>query len=559
MLTVRLEPPRQRPAISRRSDPPTPGHPGRRAGRDALCWGWGGLLAALIAAGCGATPGPPANTLIYGRGGDANTLDPIHTDIGEAVKVLVNIYDTLVTYDDETLDLVPALATRWESAEDGLVWTFTLRDDVRFHDGTPLDAQAVVFSLERLIRDAHPDVHDAARPYAPSYRVIQQVRALGTHVVQLQLSSRSAVLLKNLAMFPASIVSPTAVRKYGKLFGQHPVGTGPFRLESWQRDEELVLAAFDDHWRGRPRVERVVFVPIPENAVRAARLRRGEIHIADNLPSSELERLAETRGIVLQSQPGMNVAYLTMQVEKPPLDQRAVRQAIAQAIDKRALVEVAYGGRAQPAVTLVPPTMWGHHDGLEDWPYDPAAARRLLAQAATEGGWSLPLRLQLLVMDQPRPYLQQPLQTAALIKDSLAPLGIEVEIVLSDLNRHFERLMRGEHQLGLAGWSSDNADPDNFLYTLLDEDHIAEIGNNLSRYRHPEVHRLLLAAQVELREEVRRQMYLQAQELIHQDVPVVPLAHTEVRIAQQARLRGYRLHPSSLVRLRLAYFAEPAP
>ncbi|MCA9202643.1 MAG: hypothetical protein KDA59_06350, partial [Planctomycetales bacterium] len=157
-----------------------------------------------------------------------------------------------------------------------------------------------------------------------------------------------------------------------------------------------------------------------------------------------------------------------------------------------------------------------------------------------------------------RPYMQEPLQTASFIKDALAAIGIEVEIQTKPVNQHFDHLMSGGHELGLAGWSSDNNDPDNFLYSLLDSDNIGEHGNNLSRYNNPEVHRLLLAAQSELDDAARLKMYLQAQELIFADAPVVPLVHTQVRIAQRDVLKGYLLHPSNLVRLRLARI-EAAP
>jgi peptide/nickel transport system substrate-binding protein len=514
------------------------------------------IIACLLwLAGCGRVAAPK-NTLIYGRGEDANTLDPINTDIGEAVKVIVNVYDTLVTYDDQTLDLVPGLATDWHHTDDGLTWTFHLRDHVLFHDGTPLNAEAVEFSFQRLIRDDHPHVYDPARPYKPNYQMIRDVSATGRLEVVFQLDSPSAVFLQNLAMFPASIVSPEAVKQRGKGFATNPIGTGPFRFVRWQRGQQLVLAAFDDHWRGRPAVEHIVFLAVSESATRIDQLRRGEIHIADDLPPGELDALAKLPGIVTQQQLGMNVGYLTMQMEKPPLDNLKVRQAIWHAIDKQKLIQVAYSGYAQPAVTMVPPTMWGHHAGIEDRPHDPVLAHKLLNEAAVESEFSLPLKLKLAVMSQPRPYMQQPLQTAAFIKDALAAAGIEITVEPRHVNQHFAHLMAGRHELGLAGWSSDNNDPDNFLYSLLDEDNIGEHGNNLSRYRNHEVHQLLLAAQRELDSDRRLPMYERAQELIFADAPVVPLVHTTVRIAQSARLKGYRLHPSSMVWLRGAYFED---
>jgi len=195
-----------------------------------------GLVVVSFACGCGgradpgggnssgggsgtAGAGGAAKTLIYGRGGDANTLDPINTDIGEAVKVIVNLFDTLVQYDQEKLDLVPGLAEKWEHSEDGLTWTFHLRSGAKFHDGTPVDADAVVYSFDRMLQEKHPDVYDPARPYQPHYLMIDKVAAQDPSTVVFTLKHPSAVFLNNLAMFCASIVSPTSVKKQGKQFG----------------------------------------------------------------------------------------------------------------------------------------------------------------------------------------------------------------------------------------------------------------------------------------------------------------------------------------------------
>jgi len=511
------------------------------------------------AAGCGRIE-QPRDTLVYARGGDSDQLDPIHTDIGESVKPIVNIFDTLITYDDHTIDRVPGLATSWETSDDGLRWTFHLREGVRFHDGTPFDAEAVVFNFERLIQDDHPDVHSSMIPYRPDYQDIVAVRALDPHTVEFELARPSAVFEANLAMFPASIVSPTAVRQQGKRFGTHPVGTGPFRFSHWTRDQELVLEANDDYWRGKPSLRRIVFVPILESAVAARQLERGVVHMVDHLPPADLATMSHVPGVTVQEATGMNVAYLSMQNDKPPLDHPKVRQAIAHAIDKQRLIDVAYSGRAEPAVNPVPESMWGWHDGIEDRAFDIERAKELLAEAQAERGFELPLKLDLFVMGSARPYMQQPLETAVFIKESLREIGIEARIVVNEISQHFQRLSRGEHQLALAGWSSDNADPDNFLYALLDSDNINDSGgNNISRYRNPEVHQLLLAGKQELDHDRRAAIYRQAQELIFADAPLVPLVHTKIAVAERSRVKDYVLHPTSLVRLRNVKLTDDPP
>ncbi len=520
-----------------------------------------GLLLCLVL-GCGGNKGggtaAQQATVIYAQAEDPKTLDPINTDIAEAVHVLTNLFDTLVTCDETTTEIVPALAERWETSADGLTWTFHLRTGVVFHDDTPCDASAVKESLDRLILKEHPLVFDPVRPYQASFQVIEKVDVTDPQTVVLTLRNPSAVLLANLAMFPASIISPTAAKKYGKDFAEHPVGTGPFQIRKWDRDQRLVLSRFDKHWRGAAASENVIFVPVKENATRVQRLRRGEIHLADGLTPIEYDSLSKEQGISVQEIPGMNVAYLTMQSTKAPLDDLRVREAIWHAIDKRQLNKVVYSDHAVPAVSMVPPPMWGYNDKLQDRSFDVTIAKQKLAEYAAEKGLTLPLKLQLSVMSQARAYMPDPKSMAGFMKDSMREVGIELEIVFRDVNQHFEALMKGEHQLGLAGWNSDNSDPDNFLYTLLDSANINDQGNNLSRYRSAEFDELMRQGQKEMDLNKRLEIYLAAQEQVFKDAPVVPLVHTKLRVALSSRLAGYQLHTTGLVRLRKAHLEGAA-
>jgi peptide/nickel transport system substrate-binding protein len=512
------------------------------------------VLVGLMGGGCspGTTQNSQRKTLIYSRGTDAITMDPIHADVGDTVKVFVNLYDTLVGYDDVTTDLVPSLATSWKTSDDGKEWTFQLREGVKFHDGTTLDSEAIVFSFERLIQPDHPHgQYEKAVPYRSSYANIEKVEAMGPLEVKFTLKEPSAIFLKNLAMFPASIVSPAAVVKQGAKYRENPAGTGPFKLSKWQQKQSVALAAFDDHWRGRPKIDFAVFLAVSESSTRVDQLKRGEAHIADELPPAELDALAKLPEIEIQEQVGMNVAYLAMQTSKPPLDNKKVRQAIALAIDKPELVRICYGGHAEPAVTIVPRAMWGAHLELEDRKVDVDAAKKLLAEGLEEAGVQAPLKITLSAMSQPRPYMQRPIDTATFIKDSLAKIGVVVAVETRDVNQHFQYVQEGKHQLCLAGWSSDNTDPDNFIYSLLDSDNIV-VGNNLSHWKNERAHELTLAAQRELDDAKRLAMYHEIQEICFDEAPVVPLVHTVVRSAQRKSVTGYKLHPTNLIRLRLA-------
>ncbi|WP_425617874.1 ABC transporter substrate-binding protein [Anatilimnocola sp. NA78] len=505
------------------------------------------LLGALLGSGC-SRPTSSGETLIYAQASDPKTLDPVNTDIAESVHVITNVFDTLVTYDDLKAELVPSLAEKWTVSEDGKVWTFTLRDGVLFHDGTKLDSAAVKTTFDRLIADKHPLLYDSARPYQSSYTAIERIETPDPLTVVFHLKSPSAIFLTNLAMFPASIVSPAALKAKGKEFADSPVGTGPFKVIKWNRDQQLVLQSFDKHWRGAPEIKNLVIVPVKDNTTRIQRLLRGEVHLVDSLAPQDFDAVKKTPLVVLE-QTGMNVSYLTMQMEKPPLNLLKVRQAIGLAIDKKTLMKVGFDGHAEPAVSMVPPGMWGHDTSLVDHEFNVAKAKQLMQEAADEAGFKLPVSLNLSVMSQARPYLPQPTSMAGFLKDSLREIGIEVTVTGRDVNEHFAHLMAGRHELGLAGWSSDNADPDNFLYQLLDPDNISENGNNLSRFRDQRFHELLLAGQTEMDLAKRLPLYHEAQAIVLREVPVVPLAHTQLRAVHDPRLTGFNLHPTGLIRL----------
>jgi peptide/nickel transport system substrate-binding protein len=511
------------------------------------------LACALGGVGCSSASNSIGQaTLVYSREGEADVLDPIQTEVGETVKVVVNLFEPLVTYAEKSMEVVPCLATRWSMSDDGLAWTFELREGVRFHDGTLLNAEAVVFSFERLIRDNHPHAYTEVKPFVATYRVIDRVEADGPHRVVFHLKHPDAVFLHNMCMFAASIVSPTAVKESKADFGAQPVGTGPFRFGRWQRGVQLELLAFDDYWDGKPLLDRVIFVPGKESEIRARQMRRGEAHLADNLPPQIVDDLASAPNLSVQDQVGMNVGYISIQTEHPPLDDVRVRRAICHAIDKRRLIEEVYHGHAEPAVSMLPPSMWAHHGELEDYEYDPEQAKRLLAEA----GVALPLKLSLFAMQTARPYMQQPTETAVFLKDQLARVGIELEIVTQENNVHFQRLNRGEHDLGLVGWSSDVNDPDNFLYQLLDPDNAHDHGNNNSRYRNARVHELLMAAKRQFDRPRREALYREVQEITLHDAPTVPLVHTSMRVVMNERVQDYYLHPASLERLRWTSLAK---
>lgn len=495
-------------------------------------------------------------TFAFGRGADAVSLDPADVTDGESVKVVTNVFDGLVVYEPGTTRVQPCLATSWTTSEDGLTWTFELREGVTFHDGTPLDAAAVAFSFERQRDPAHPFHQGEFVYWHDQFSFVTKVEVAGPRTVVFRLDRPFVPFLTSLAMFTASIVSPAAfeqARAAGKDPAHHPVGTGPFRFVEWRRGEAVVLEAFDGHWAGRPHLDRLVFRVVPDNNTRLALLRKGELQAMDGVNLADVAQVVAEAGVRVLGQPGMNVAYLALNCQKAPFTDARVRRAVALALDRERIARSLYYGLATPARNPMPPTVWGHADGVAIPAPDREAAKALLAEA----GFAQGLDTELWTMTNPRPYMPQPDKLAQYVKAALAQVGIRVTIVPKEWASYLQEVQGGEHPMCFLGWTGDTGDPDNFLYVLLDRENTKKgSASNYSFYTGEAVHEALVAARVERDPAARAALYAKAQEQIAADVPMVPLVHTTQIALLGPKVRGYRLYPTGDVRLRGTWLAE---
>ncbi|GAB6933419.1 ABC transporter substrate-binding protein [Calditerricola satsumensis] len=521
------------------------------------------LALATALAGCGAretaapnqsqpatTDGGSGNaggdkTLVFGRGSDAVGLDPANVTDGESIRVTHQIFDTLVQYNEEDTTVKPALATEWNVSEDGKVWTFKLREGVKFHDGTDFNADAVVFNFQRWMDKNHPYHHGDFEYYGYMFGgfpgIIQKVEKTGPYEVKITLKEPNAPFLQTLAMPAFAIASPAAIKKYGKDFFKNPVGTGPFIFKEWKKDDRIVLERNDNYWGEKAKIKTLIFRVIPDNAARFLELQAGTIDIMDGLNPEDVPNVKNNPDLQLILRPSMNVGYLAMNMDKKPFDNPKVRQAINHAINKQALIDAFYGGLAKPAKNPLPPTLWGYNDEIQDYEYNPEKAKALLAEAGYPNGF----KTTLWAMPNPRPYMPQPQQIAQAIAADLAKVGIEAKIVSYEWGTYLEKTKNGEHDMALLGWTGDNGDPDNFLYVLLDKDNAVKgSAGNISFYRSDELHALLIQAQRETDQKKREELYKKAQEIIHRDAPWVPLAHATPPLAARAYVKNYVPHPT---------------
>jgi peptide/nickel transport system substrate-binding protein len=515
--------------------------------------------------GAAVAPGPVAQrggTLIFGRGGDTVGLDPAYESDGNSFLVCDNIFETLVDYADETTEPVPGLAESWEISPDGLTYTFHLRPHVFFHDRTELDANAVVFSIGRMMKepqvkwDGQGYVFPAAKRVSEYWRnmkmddIVAGLEAQGKSTVVIRLRRPEAPFLANLGMNFCAIISPKAYLAGPGDFAANPVGTGPFRFIEWQRGREIVLTRHDSYWdkSGGPYLDKVVFTVVPGNALRFAELKAGRIHICQFPDPGDLAAAEADSKLQVPRQAGLNLGYLGFNFTKPLWQDRRLRSAVAHAINRPAIVAGVYGKLGQVAQTVLPSHMWGYHPGLPGYQYDPDLARRELAEAGYPEGRGLP-EISLWSMSTPRPYNPDGLKVGLAMAEDLQKVGFKVNITSYDWGVYLERQQEQPPDMDLfqLGWNGDNGDPDNFLSVPFDGLASPTVRN---QWKNDKYHELMVQGRQTVDREGRSEIYRQAQKMILDEVVVVPVAQAMVAWPMVREVMGFRLHPTGSVRLK---------
>mgnify|MGYP001443607265 CR=1 FL=1 len=490
--------------------------------------------------------------LVYARGGDSESLDPGSTSDGESSRVTQQVLETLLTFEAESFELEPGLARDWEVSDDGLTYTFYLQEGVKFHDGTDFNAEAVKINFDRFADPEHEyafaDDGYVYFMYGAMFgghkgdegHVVDEVVVVDDYTVEFRLNKPLGFFLQNMGMSYFAITSPAALEEYGPTINENPVGTGPFKFVSWTKDESIILEKNEDYWKeGLPKVDKVIFEVIPDNAARLIALRSGDIDIMDGLNPDDAAGVEADDDLILYTRAENNFGYIGFNVQKEPLDNELLRQAISHAIDREAIVDALYAGYGTVAKNPLPPSYLGYNDDVEGYQYDVEKAKELLAEAGYADG----LEIDLWTMPVARPYMPDPETTAEIIQNNLAEIGITVNIVREEWAPYLEKTAAGEHQIYMLGWSGTNGDPDYFLSSLLHGDLVGD--SNREFYANDEVDKLLNEAKVEIDQEKRAEMYKEAQAIIAEDVPMVPLVHSTPVLASSSKVKNYVPHPST--------------
>lgn len=446
---------------------------------------------------------------------NATTLDPARASDRQSAMFINNIYEGLVRYKPNSTTLEPALATKWEVKEQGKVWIFSLREGVKFHDNTPFNAEAVKFSVERVMADK-------AAPYGEMvFGMVERVEVLDDYNIKFVLKYPYAPFIHNLAMpWAAPIVSPTAVKNFGADFAGYPVGTGPFKLAKGKQDDTLVLTANEQYWQQPPKIKRIVLQVVPDAEKRYQMLAQGEGDMAIDLTHRQVAQ-AKAANLTVVAGDNLSISYMGFYNNKPPFNNGRLRRAMVMAVDREKLVEKLYGGTVPVAENYLPPNVAAYSKELNQYPYNPQLAKELLAQ----NGYPQGMTVTLICYQEERPYnLAGGQALAAELQRQLAQVGITLKIKSYRWEEYKEALKKQEGHCFLYGWIGDNGDADKFLYPLLTSPQI-EQGLNLAHYKNAQVDRLLASAQQTTDEQLRQQLYYHTQQIILQEAPWLLLSY----------------------------------
>ncbi|MGQ9593169.1 MAG: ABC transporter substrate-binding protein [Anaerolineae bacterium] len=476
------------------------------------------------------------------------TLDPALAGDLDSAQFITKVFAGLVSL-DEDLEVQPDLAEGWEVSADGRVYTFHLRKDARFHDGRPITADDVRYSLERAcdpatgspVAEAYlADIVGVREKLKGQADTIRGLEVLDSHTLRLTIDAPKAYFLSKLTYSTAFIVDRTQVETDPDWL-QHPNGSGPFRLQEWT-DDRIVLEPNPNYPGPRPDVGKVAFYTALQG-VPVTMYENGELD-AVPVEGDQLERVLDPANPLhreLQTVPLLDTFYVGLNVRRPPFDDVQVRRAFAMALNREGIVQVVLKGQAQVARGILPPGMPGYHPDLEGIPYDPEGARALLAQSRYGGPEGLP-SITLTTGGS-----GQMGQVLAEMWGEALGVDVQVEVPVRGVGAEWSE---GRLQMVLLGWIADYPDPENFLDLLFH----GQSPQNHTGYSNPEVDRLLEAARAEPDPEKRFALYREAEEILVADAPWIPLYHDTAHLLVKPYVEGLRMTPQGLYDLREVRF-----
>ena len=466
----------------------------------------------------GGTAGGYKNTLTWAQGADVTSLDPHQGKETPAVQVNTQIFDTLVTVDPETNEVVPQIAESWEQTDDQ-TYVFKIREGIKFHDGSDLTAEDVKFSLDRARNSA-----------AVSYIVnfIEEVTVDDDHTVTVKTTAPYAPTLRNLAIPFAAIVPKAVVEADENAFIQNPVGSGPYKFVEWNHGDHVTLKAFDDYYAGKPETENLIMKVIPETSQRTSALETGEVDLAYDLAVNDIPKVNSDDKLTVYEIPSLTCWYVSMNMNKKPFDNPKVREAMSMAIDRQTIIDTINAGSGQTADAIIAPAVFGYYStGVKE--YNPTKAKELLAEAGYPNGFSTTLWVN---DNQSRIEMCQAMQAM------LLEVGVQCNLEVLEFGSFISRTTAGDHDLAYFGWTTSSGDADYSYYSL---EHSTQQGaaGNRSFLADPDVDKLIEEARSNTNEEERKELYKELAIKLDEINNNIPVYYSSINVGANKKVEGF--------------------
>lgn len=493
------------------------------------------LAVAVLLAVTGAAPAWAAKDAVIAVASNFTTLDPYDANDTLSQAVAKSFYQGLFGFDKD-MKLVNVLADSYQASADGLSYTIKLRSGIKFHDGSEFNAEAVKANLDRA---SNPDSH--LKRYN-LFKMIDKTEVVDPTTVKIVLKAPFSAFINNLAHPAAAMISPAALKQYGKEIGFHPVGTGPYQFDTWNQTDYVKVKKFAGYWQpGLPKLDSITWRPVVDNNTRAAMLRTGEATFAFPIPYEQAKVLQNNDKLAVVTAPSIMQRYISINVTQKPFDDPKVRQALNYAINKQALIKVAFAGYAVPAEGPVPPSI-DFATRYQPWPYDPAKARELLKQAGYPNGFTTTLW-----SSHNHSTAQKVLQFA---QQQLAQVGVKVKVTAMDAGQRAAQVESvGVKDTGVrlfyTGWSASTGEADWALSPLFASQSAPPKLFNTAFYSNPQVDRDLGDALATTDRARKQQLYKDAQDRIWADAPWIFLATERLLSANNKQLSGFYVMPDT--------------
>jgi ABC-type transport system substrate-binding protein len=478
-----------------------------------------------------ATQPVSGGTLIYATGTDPDNLDPANTDTMAGETFGHMIHNFLVRFDAK-LNIHPDLASEWTQSKDGMSWTFKLRKGVKFHDGTPFNAEAVKYNLDRFLGPEKPIKTSLHEPYIKSVDVVDE------YTVRINLKAPFSFLLNTLAHSASGMVSPTAHKKWGKDLTLHPTGTGPFKFVEWVRGDRVVLERFENYYEGQPRLEKIIVKTVREDSARVMGLESGDYDMIIRVPPEEVSRLKREGKFKVEIEQTNNTMLVGMSSTKKPFSDVRVRQALNYAVDREAIVKSIYQGLGVAISTVVGPRANGYAD-LKPYSYDPAKAKKLLAEAGYPNGFKTTLWT-------PKGRYLKDYELSQAVQQQFQLIGIDAKLESFE-NAMYISLLRkpkdeAKHELFMTGFSPSTGEA-RWAINQLTSCAMWSPGRNFGNYCNKDVDQMIDMSVAAKSIPVRDGFLRKAQELLVQDPAYIYLLATKESAVMSPKVHGIIVSP----------------